>query len=118
MARPSHVRDAVAQLLPERHAWTVDAAHAALNARAVPADRASVHRALTRLTQDGHARRFDLDGRAHFETAGDHHEHVVCLDCGEIGAVEGCVVNETRVPGFTITGHSVTFSGRCGACSR
>lgn len=115
MARPSHVRDAVAALLPERHAWTVDDAHDALT---VPADRASVHRALTRLVDDGTARRFELDGRAWFERAGEHHEHVVCTDCGEIGAVEGCAVKETTVPGFTITGHSVIFSGRCAECSR
>lgn len=121
MARPSHVRDAVAALLPERHAWTVDAAHSSLNDKGVAADRASVHRALTRLVEDGAARRFDLgDGRAWFEAAGDHHEHVVCEDCGDVAAVPGCVVDEQAVArgtGFTVTGHSVTFSGRCSACS-
>jgi Fe2+ or Zn2+ uptake regulation protein len=121
MARPSHVRDAVAELLDERHAWTVDAAHAALGARGVSADRASVHRALIRLCADGDARRFELGARAHFERTGAHHEHVVCEDCGAIAAVPGCVVDEAAVArrtGFAVTGHSVTFSGRCGACSR
>jgi Fur family ferric uptake transcriptional regulator len=122
MARPSHVRDAVAGLLGERHAWTVDAAHAALGERGVRADRASVHRALSRLCADGAAQRFDLgDGRAHFERAGSHHEHVVCENCGAIAAVPGCVVDEAAVArrtGFAVTGHSVTFSGRCRACSR
>jgi Fur family ferric uptake transcriptional regulator len=121
MARPSHVRDAVAELLGERHAWTVDDAHGALTARGVSADRASVHRALTRLCDDGEARRFDLgDGRAHFEREGAHHEHVVCVDCGDVAAVPGCVVDERAVAartGFAVTGHSVTFSGVCGACS-
>lgn len=115
MARPSHVRDAVAALLGERHSWTVDEVHAALP---VPADRVSVHRALGRLCEDGVVQRFELDGRARFEQTGDHHEHVVCTDCGAIAAVPGCAVRETTVPGFTITGHSVTFSGRCAACSR
>jgi Fe2+ or Zn2+ uptake regulation protein len=121
MARPSHVRDAVVALLGERHAWTVDEAHAALRARSVPADRASVHRALNRLVADGDARRFELGPRAHFERAGSHHEHVVCDDCGKIAAVPGCVVDEAVVAartGFAVTGHSVTFSGRCEACSR
>jgi Fe2+ or Zn2+ uptake regulation protein len=121
MARPSHVRDAVAELLGEQHAWTVDEAHAALDERGVPADRASVHRALTRLVDDGEARRFALGPRAHFERAGSHHEHVVCDDCGAIAAVPGCVVDEDAVAartGFAVTGHSVTFSGRCAACSR
>jgi Fe2+ or Zn2+ uptake regulation protein len=121
MARPSHVRDAVAGLLGERHSWTVDDAHAALGARGVSADRASVHRALTRLCDDGAARRFDLGARAHFERAGEHHEHVVCTDCGAVAAVPGCVVDERVVAertGFAVTGHSVTFSGVCGGCSR
>ncbi len=120
MARPSHVRDAVAALLGDRHAWTVDTAHAALGARGTSADRASVHRALTRLVEDGHAQRFDIEGRAWFEQHGDHHEHVVCEDCGEVAAVPGCVVDERAVAdrtGFTVTGHSVTFSGRCAECS-
>src|SRR5689334_16190737 len=117
MARPSHVRDAVAELLPERHAWTVDTAHASLGDRGITADRASVHRALTKLTEDGKAQRFELDGRAWFEERADHHEHVVCEDCGDVAPIPGCVVREPAVPGFTITGHSVTFSGRCAACS-
>ena len=122
MGRPSHVRDAVAALLGEQHAWTVDGAHSALVDRGVPADRASVFRALTRLCDDGAARRFDLgDGRAHFERADhSHHEHVVCDDCGAVAAVEGCVVDEAAVAqrtGFAVTGHSVTFSGRCQDCS-
>jgi Fe2+ or Zn2+ uptake regulation protein len=119
MARPSHVRSAVADLLGERHAWTVDDAHAELGVRGVPADRASVHRALTRLVADGEARRFELGPRAHFERAGSHHEHVVCEDCGAIAAVPGCVVDEAAVAartGFALTGHSVVFSGRCGDC--
>jgi Fe2+ or Zn2+ uptake regulation protein len=121
MARPSHVRDAVEELLGERHAWTVDEAHTALGERGVPADRASVHRALNRLCDDGGARRFELGARMHFERAGEHHEHVVCEDCGTIAAIPGCVVDETAVArrtGFAVTGHSVVFSGRCESCSR
>lgn len=121
MARPAHVRDAVAQLLGDRHAWTVDAAHASLADRGIAADRASVHRALSRLAEEGHLQRFEIDGRAHFERAGDHHEHVVCIDCGVVAAVPGCVVDEgavARSTGFAVTGHSVTVRGRCAECSR
>jgi Fur family ferric uptake transcriptional regulator len=121
MARPAHVRDAVAQMLGDRHAWTVDTLHASLGDRAVTADRASVHRALTKLVEDGAAQRFELDGRAWFERAGDHHEHVVCDDCGLVAPVPGCIVDEQAVAartGFSITGHSVTVRGRCAQCSR
>ena len=118
MARPAHVRDAVAALLGERHAWTVDSAHAELTARGVPADRASVHRAFTSLCARGETQRFEVSGRTYFERTGEHHEHAVCERCGAIEAVEGCVVVEHAIPGFAVTGHSVTFSGVCGACSR
>lgn len=120
MARPSHVRDAVSGLLGERHAWTVDEAHAALDDRGVAADRASVHRALVRLCEAGAARRFEIgDGRARFEAAGHHHEHIVCDDCGVVAAVPGCLVDEAAVQtrtGFAVSGHSLTLHGRCGDC--
>jgi Fur family transcriptional regulator, ferric uptake regulator len=120
MARPSHVRDAVSLLLSERHAWTVDEAHSALERRSVPADRASVHRALVRLCEEGRAKRFDVgDGRARFEVAGHHHEHIVCDDCGVVAAVPGCLVDEdvvARRTGFAVSGHSLTLHGRCEEC--
>ena len=92
-------------------------AHAELTARGVPADRASVHRSFTRLCADGEAQRFEAAGRNYFELRREHHEHAVCDRCGTVEAVEGCVVVEGAIPGFAVTGHSVTFSGVCGACS-
>ena len=120
MGRPSHVRTAVSGLLDERHSWTVDDAHAALRARGVRADRASVFRALTRLCEDGEAARFELgDGRARFERRGSHHEHIVCSHCGVVAAVPGCLVDERAVArrtGFAVTGHQLTLTGRCRDC--
>jgi Fur family transcriptional regulator, ferric uptake regulator len=121
MARPSHVRDAVAELIGERHAWTVDEAHAELAGRGVAADRASVHRAFVRLCEEGAADRFEVgDGRARFERSGHHHEHIVCSECGLVAAVPGCLVDETAVAqrtGFAVRGHSLTLTGLCGACA-
>lgn len=121
MPRPSHVRDAVQHLLGERHAWTVDDAHAELGARGVPADRASVHRAFAHLCDAGAAERFEIgDGRARYERAGHHHEHIVCDDCGVVAAVPGCLVDEDAVArrtGFAVTGHRLTLRGRCEECA-
>lgn len=120
MPRPSHVRDAVAALLDERHSWTVDEAHAALGDRGVAADRASVHRALVHLHDSGAAERFEIgDGRARFERSGHHHEHIVCSECGVVAAVPGCLVDEgavARRTGFAVSGHRLTLTGRCGQC--
>ncbi len=125
MARPSHVRDAVAELVArsDRHGWTLDDAHAALASRGVEADPSSVFRALVRLSERGELERVELgDGRARFERLGSHHEHIVCSDCGEVAEVPGCLIDRAvpeveRRTGFSVSGHSLTFSGRCRACA-
>jgi Fur family transcriptional regulator, ferric uptake regulator len=125
MGRPSHVRDAVAELIASSgdHGWTLDDANAALRARGVPADPSSVFRALIHLADRGELERVDLgDGRARFEQQGTHHEHIVCSDCGRVAPVPGCLIDQAvpeveRRTGFSVTDHRLTFSGRCGSCS-
>jgi Fur family ferric uptake transcriptional regulator len=125
MARPSHVRDAVAELVAgsDRHGWTLDQVHAALSASGVRADQSSVFRALVRLTQEGDLERFDLgDGRARFERCGSHHEHIFCSECGAVAEIPGCLIDRAvpeveRSTGFSVSGHKLTFSGRCGVCA-
>lgn len=126
MGRPSHVRDAVAELVAssDKHGWTLDDAHAALQASGIPADPSSVFRALEHLSEKGDLERVDLgDGRARFERSGSHHEHIVCSECGSVAEVPGCLIGQTvpeveRRTGFAVTGHRLTFSGRCATCSR
>lgn len=124
MPRPSHVRDAVSVLVAgsDRHGWTLDEAHAALGSKGVEADPSSVFRALVHLSESGSLKRVELgDGRARFERPGSHHEHIVCSECGAVAEVPGCLIDAAvpeveRRTGFAVTGHSLTFSGRCGAC--
>lgn len=120
MARPSHVRDAIARLLGEsdRHDWTIEELTEQLHSRGTAADQSSVFRALGRLLEQGVVRRVDLgDGRAHFEGRGEHHEHVRCDRCGAVAAVPGCAVRKPRTD-FVITGHNLLFSGLCPRCAR
>ena len=125
MARPSHVRDAVAELVAasDKHGWTLDDAHAALQSRGVSADPSSVFRALIHLSEQGELERFDVgDGRTRFEPPGRHHEHIVCSDCGQVAEVPGCLIDQRvreveRRTGFAVTGHRLTFSGRCAGCA-
>ena len=125
MARPSHVRDAVEELVAssDRHGWTLDAAHEALSSSGVSADPSSVFRALVHLSEEGELERVDLgDGRARFERSASHHEHIVCSDCGAVAEIPGCLIDRAvpeveRRTGFSVTGHQLTFSGRCEACS-
>ncbi len=124
MPRPSHVRDAVSRLVAsaDRHDWSNEDMLAALEERGVPADPSSVFRALTHLEAAGTLRRVELgDGRARYEAAGDHHEHVRCERCGTVGEVPGCSVRDVlprvgEATGFEITGHHLLFSGLCPRC--
>jgi len=125
MARPSHVRSAIAELIAgsARHDWTIDDVATELRARGVEADFSSVFRGLSRLADDGAVQRVELgDGKARFEAARAHHEHVRCERCGAVGEVPGCVVDRV-VPaveaqtGFAVTGHRLLFSGLCAACA-
>ena len=106
----------------DRHEWTIEELRAELSKRAVGADFSSVFRALRQLERDGAVSRTELgDGKARYEAAGEHHEHVRCERCGAVEAVPGCLVEEAvveRRTGFEITGHRVLFAGICPRCRR
>jgi Fe2+ or Zn2+ uptake regulation protein len=125
MSRPSHVRNAIEDLIASspRHDWSADTVLAALTARSVPADYSSVCRGLARLERAGIIRRVNLgDGKTRYEADDEHHEHVRCDRCGSVAAVPGCSVSAARelaeaATGYFITGHHVLFSGLCADCS-
>ena len=125
MGRPSHVRDAIAQLIAasDRHDWTIEDVTQALAAAGVAANPSSVFRGLVRLSEDGEIERVELgDGRLRFEATGDHHEHVRCERCGSVQAVPGCLARRAipqveRETGFVVTAHRLLFSGLCRGCA-
>ena len=126
VGRPSHVRDAIAELIADsdRHDWTIDDVAQALAEAGVAADPSSVFRGLVRLSEDGAIERVELgDGRLRFEASGDHHEHVRCESCGSVEAVPGCLAEQAipqveRHTGFVVTAHRLLFSGLCRRCAR
>jgi len=126
VARPSQIRPAIERLLArgERHDWSIDDLLAGLQAGGLRADFSSVYRAIGQLERDGAVEQVDLgDGKARYEPAGEHHEHVRCEGCGAVAAIPGCLV-EGVVPaveertGFQISDHRLLFSGRCGECAK
>lgn len=124
IARPSHIRPALAELLADetRHDWTIDQLQKALLDRGLSADFSSVFRAVQRLEDEGAVLRIDLgDGKARYEAAREHHEHIRCDRCGAVAAVPGCLVESSapavaRRTGFEITGHRLLFAGICPQC--
>lgn len=124
MARPSPVRNAVRERLlrGSRHGWAIDELQQELHRSKVRADYSSVFRAVTWLVQQGIAQRVDLgDGKARYEPASAHHEHVRCVRCGEVAAVRDCVVARAstkieRVTGFQLQSHRLLLAGLCPRC--
>jgi Fur family ferric uptake transcriptional regulator len=106
-----------------RHDWSIEDVVAELRRRKVPGDFSTVFRAVGHLEAAGSLRRVELgDGKARYEAAGAHHEHVRCESCGAVGEVPGCVVDDAlprvqKATGFRVTGHQILFSGLCPECS-
>jgi Fur family transcriptional regulator, ferric uptake regulator len=125
IARPSHIRPAILELLSERsrHGWSIDELKDGLGERGLRADFSSVFRAVGRLEKQGEVERVELDdGKTRYEVAGDHHEHIRCETCGSITPVPCGLVSEvlpavSRRTGYEITSHRLVLSGSCPACA-
>jgi Fur family ferric uptake transcriptional regulator len=86
---------------------------------------ASVYRVLDLLVSLGLVQRLDLGGGvARYEPAmpgGEHHHHLVCVDCGEVrpfedDRLEAALEGTARASDFTVEGHDVVLRGRCPDC--
>ncbi len=84
----------------------------------------TVYRTLDALTARGLVQPIFLgDKRTRYELTDDgrhHHHHLVCVHCGTIATLEGCLlksVEGTRVgQGFEVTGHRLELFGYCKRC--
>lgn len=86
---------------------------------------ASVYRVLDLLVSLGLVQRLDLGGGvARYEPAmpgGEHHHHVVCIDCGDVRPFEHAGLEQALDAAaadaeFEIDGHDVVLWGRCEGC--
>ena len=106
----------------DHHAWTLEDLQAGLAASGTTADFSSIFRAAEKLVADGAARKILLeDGRARFELEQAHHDHLLCIRCGELVAVP-CLIGRDdfatleRVAEIAITDHHLVLSGICRDC--
>jgi len=81
---------------------------------------ATVYRVLTQFEAAGLVTRHHFEnGMAVFElNSGDHHDHIVCLDCGKVeefmdGGIEARQQAIATQHGFDIQDHSMIIYGRC-----
>jgi Fur family ferric uptake transcriptional regulator len=126
MARKPIISNALLELMRggDHHAWTLEDLQAGLARREIASDFSTVYRAAEKLVADGMAAKLMLeDGRARFELALAHHDHLHCTGCDELIAVP-CLLEpvtfarlETEV-GVTVAAHQVMLSGLCQTCAR
>ncbi len=81
---------------------------------------ATVYRVLTQFEGAGLVIRHNFEGgRSVFELdSGEHHDHIVCLDCGHVEefmdkTIESRQESIARDHGFRISEHSLVLYGRC-----
>ena len=81
---------------------------------------ATVYRVLTQFEAAGLVTRHHFEGgTAVFElNEGEHHDHIVCTDCGRVEEFSDVGIEERQQAiaaglGFEITDHSLTLHGRC-----
>ena len=91
-----------------------------------PAGIASVYRALETLADLRLVKRIDAgDGIARYEPSrpdGDHHNHLVCRDCGKVEAfsdarLERAIDKVADGLGYSVEEHEVVLTGACGDCA-
>lgn len=85
---------------------------------------ATVYRVLTQFEAAGIVERHHFEGgHSVFELKdSEHHDHVVCIDCGKVSEFHDDVIEARQIAvaqelGYTLTGHSLHLYGRCNKCS-
>lgn len=108
---------------PERHLSAEDV-YRALIGEQVEIGLATVYRVLTQFEEAGLLSRSQFDtGKAVFElNDGDHHDHLVCTNCGVVIEFSDVEVERRQQKiakdnGFFLESHAMVLYGTCRACN-
>lgn len=117
MAKPDILSAKIMQLLEKQHMLSAQQILQHLEQAGTPYNKTSVYRSLDKLLNQGSICKYDFSqGEASYELQDDHHDHVVCTSCGKVETVPCRFDKTTRIPGFSIDHHHLTFFGTCLAC--
>lgn len=104
----------------EHRHLTAEDVYRLLNAAGVEIGLATVYRVLTQFEQAGVLERHHFEsGKAIFElAAGEHHDHLVCLDCGHIeeffdATIESRQREIAQERGFEVADHAMYLYAHC-----
>ena len=106
----------------KRHLSAEDIYHL-LHAQGEDIGLATVYRVLTQFESSGlvHRHRFDEDCAVFELSDGEHHDHLVCINCQKVVEFVDDVIEKRQEDiakdnGFEITDHSLYIYGVCTAC--
>jgi Fe2+ or Zn2+ uptake regulation protein len=98
---------------------TAEELHRRVRRGARPIGLATVYRALETFVREGLAEPVHVgDGRVRYGLVTNHHDHLVCLNCGDWEPLGACLLPRTprRVGKFKVTGHQLDVYGYCAQC--
>ncbi|MBB1125920.1 ferric iron uptake transcriptional regulator [Thiospirillum jenense] len=107
------------------HHLSAEAIHQALQLAGDDIGLATVYRVLTQFEQAGLVLRHHFDtGQSLFElNRGQHHDHLICVECGTVVEFTDEVIEQRQVAiaaqhGFELQGHALVLYGSCIDCRR
>lgn len=107
----------IIQLLSSNHLLTAPELVEKFHAKGRTVNKTSVYRALEKLEVEGVVCKQNLkDNELVYELRENHHDHLVCMNCGKVIAAECQVTINNPVKDFTIDHHHLTIFGTCSDC--
>lgn len=98
---------------------TAEELHQRVRRGARPIGLATVYRALETFVREGLVEPVHVgDGKVRYGLVTKHHDHLVCLGCGEWEPLAACLLPRTprRLGRFKVTGHQLDVYGYCAQC--
>ena len=107
----------------DSHHWSAEAAHQFLVAQGLDVGIATVYRVLTQFEMVGLVKRHSFEGdHSVFELShADHHDHLVCVECGHVEEFVDPVIEEHQALiakkfHYQMTDHRLIIYGLCEEC--
>lgn len=119
--RKTWQRGAILQVMEtSRCHLTAEEIHKQLRRSPRPIGLATVYRALEAFVREGRVQPVYVgDGSVRYGLATKHHDHLVCLGCGEWKPLRHCLLPRTPsrlASAFRVTGHQLEIYGYCSRC--
>lgn len=107
----------------KQHHLSAEDVYKALSAQGEDVSLATVYRVLTQFEASGLIRRHNFEGGfSVFELShGEHHDHLVCVDCGRVEEFVDQVIEQRQQTialraKFKMTHHALNIYGICSSC--